>query len=98
MSEKKFQRIGKANRAVVVQGVELLRKTYENFIQEKQQQGYDFKFADGMMIGHNFYKLLLYHIADESRSEKDFMLKAAIDTLEQVLEHPLTNETDTELS
>jgi hypothetical protein len=69
MSE--FQQLGKANREIVTEGVERLRQAYQTFIHEKQAAGSDFKFIDGQMIGHNFYKLVLWHIADEMADRKD---------------------------
>jgi hypothetical protein len=91
--------LGVANREVVIEGVEELRKTYEDFINKKQQEGYDFKFIDGQMIGHNFYKLLLFHIAEVSGVDKRFMIKIGIATLKKYLDNPqVSNETDPQLS
>ena len=93
-----FEQIGKANRDIVREGVEVLRLAYEAFIHKKQSEGYDFKYVDGQMIGHNFYKMILYHIADESNCDKKSLLLVAIATLQRVLEAPVTNETDPDLS
>jgi len=94
---ERFEQVGKANREVVVEGVEVLRVAYEKFLHNKQAGGYDFKFTDGQMIGHNFYKLILYHIAEESGLDKKLMLEIAISTLRRVIESPVTNEDDPEL-
>ena len=77
--------------------MEVLRVAFENFIHKKQGEGYDFKYFDGQMIGHNFYKLVLYHIASESGCDKKVMLELAIGTLRRVLDAPITNETDVDL-
>lgn len=102
-----WKQLGTAKRDVVVSGVERLRIAYEAFIHEQQKAGVDFKFIDGQMIGHNFYKLILWHIAaemveqdpgaDKAEARKELM-RIAIATLTRSLEHPLSNETDPELS
>jgi hypothetical protein len=64
-----YEQLGVANRDLVSEGVERLRPVFESFIHEKQNAGRDFHFVDGLMIAHNFYKLILYHIADEMVDE-----------------------------
>ena len=92
-----YEQVGKANREVVAEGVEVLRVAYEDFIHRKQAEGYDLKYVDGQMIGHNFYKLILFHIASESGADKKVMLELAIGTLQRVLNVSITNETDIDL-
>ena len=93
-----FEQVGKANREIVAEGVERLRKVYEEFIHEKQDAGYDFKFVDGQMIGHNFYKLILTHMAQESGVDRSVLVRIAIDTLRKYAVAPITNESDLDLN
>jgi len=106
----RLEEYGIANRQIVGEGVERLRRAYEEFIHEKQAAGYQFKFIDGQMIGHNFYKLIMHHIADEIVDRKDipaaeriqgevfrYFVQIAIATLQKVLDKPITNENDPEL-
>jgi methionine synthase II (cobalamin-independent) len=102
-----WEKLGTAKREVVAAGVERLRVAYQAFIHEQQKAGVDFKFVDGQMIGHNFYKLVMWHIADEIAEQRPGAEKAevrkelmhiAIETLRRALENPLSNETDPELS
>jgi methionine synthase II (cobalamin-independent) len=102
-----WEKLGSAKRELVTAGVERLRVAYEAFIHEQQDAGVDFKFIDGQMIGHNFYKLILWHIAAEIAEQhpgtdkvevRKELMRMAIATLTRSLEHPLTNENDPELS
>ena len=95
--ESEVKLLAKADREIVSEAVERLRVVYEKFIHEKQAQGYDFKYVDGLMIGHNFYKLILFHIAGESQTAKDILMRVAISTLLKVLDGKITKETDIDL-
>lgn len=97
----------KANREVVVEGVDRLRLAYQAFMEERQKAGYDFQFVDGQMIAHNFLKLVIYNIADEIQAQKSLvdkevvrraLMRIAIATLQRAVEQPITNETDPDLS
>lgn len=102
-----FEQIGKANREIVSEGVEVLRVAYEDFIHRKQKAGVDFKFVDGQMIGHNFYKLIIYHIAGEvvdahpgaDKAEvRNQLMRIAVDTLTRALAQRVTNENDLDMN
>jgi len=94
----KYEELGKADREIVTAGVEALRVAYENFIHEQQEKGKTVGYIDGQMIGHNFYKLILYHIAEDAGCDKNALLTVAIGTLRRVLEEPKTNESDPTLT
>lgn len=101
MSEPIFEKLGVADKQVITEGVEHLRKAYEEFIHKRQEQGHDFHYIDGLMIGHNFYKLIIYHLAEEMHLPKmgrDALMKIAIDTMIQSRNKPVTNETDPAMS
>jgi hypothetical protein len=102
-----WERLGTAKREVVAAGVERLRVAYQAFIHEQQKAEVDFKYVDGQMIGHNFYKLVMWHIADEITEQhqgtdtaavRRELMRTAIATLQRSLENPLSNESDPELS
>ena len=94
----KYEELGKADREIVAAGVEALRIAYEKFIDDQQAQGKTVGYIDGQMIGHNFYKLILYHIALASGCDKKLLLTIAIGTLRRVLEEPQSNESDPTLT
>jgi len=102
-----WEKLGTAKHEVVAAGVERLRVAYEAFIHEQQEAGVDFKFVDGQMIGHNFYKLILWHIAAEIADQhpgadkvevRKELMRISIATLTRSLDNPLSNENDPDLS
>lgn len=98
---KLFEKMGTADRQVVIEGVEVLRQTFEKFLIDKQKQGHDVNSIDGFMIAHNFHKLVIYDLAEKlelQKIDRDFLMKVAIDTMTQAMNKPVTNETDPAVS
>lgn len=98
---KPFERMGTADRKTVIEGVEVLRATFEKFISEKQEQGHNFGHLDGFMIAHNFHKLIIFDLAEKlelPKEGRDLLMKIAIDTMTQAMNKPVTNETDPAVS
>ena len=106
----RFEELGRSDRATVSAGVEALRVAFEEFYQdwvERNQRR--MPYVDRLMIGHNFYKLMIVNIAremledhPEEKSTKAetvaVLLEIAISTLKRTLEAPIYNETDPDLA
>jgi len=92
---EKFEPLGVADREVVIEGMNWLKDAYEKFIDHKGELTY----VDGLMIGHNFYKLMLYDLARRADIDKNIIVVVAIDTLRKLIEEkPATNENDPTLT
>ncbi len=98
---KWFEKMGQADRQMVIEGVEVLSEAFEKFIVAKQDQGHKIAHVDGFMIAHNFHKLVIFDVAEKlglPKTERDVLMKIAIDTMTQAKNKPATKETDPALS
>lgn len=98
---KRLEKMGTADRQVVIEGVEVLREAFEKFLNDKQRQGHGVTSVNGFMIAHNFHKLIIFDLAEKMELPKegqDLLMKVAIDTMTQAMNKPVTNETDPAVS
>jgi hypothetical protein len=76
---------GLADLELVREACQMLTGHYQRWLREKRQAGIDVNAVDEQMIGHNFYKGILYHIVDERISHMDILASDRIEARREMI-------------
>jgi hypothetical protein len=71
-----------ADPELVAEGCKKLADFFSAFIEEKMKINGTFKYVDGLMIVHNFYRAVIEDIADQTKTPASRWYKCAHATLE----------------